>query len=391
MNRNVNLQAFGFAALFFAYHAVERHVGVFFPGATGLWLLAVGYLFLFIGDATSPIIIGKLGFRRAQAGAAFFYFLWIAAASSANPWLLGIAAIPAGFAAAVAWNGMGSYIIMGTDPEKYDVSFGKILTLYGIGASLGLAAISFLIGQGTYPSHTFLIVGSGALLATFLFFRLEEIEGAPDAPRVKEILSTYANPTVLRLASLAAITFVVFGLLVGVIPYHIQKVMSLKSIGYLSSIAFIALGLCYIAAPAIKKLGLNKLIQIAYSVLGAGLITLYFATTIPLLIIGVSAVCISYAFLFVVMFVLADLAPLHKIGSVLAVNTSIDDITILIMLVLTAWLKSEGIHLKYMYLGSLVALAASFILILPLFKGEGDNLEEAAKRLAEAFPDPTSV
>ncbi len=392
----IQVLGFGFGFVFMAYHAVERYAGAFFGQqgtlGMGLLVLTVAYFFLLIGDFLSPIVISRLGTRKSMVAAGFFYFLWILSMTTKVSALMIPASALAGLSAAVLWNSMAANVIgvsiENGQPERIPSNFGIVLTLYGLGAAIGLLSTSFLQSfLSVSLQHVFLILAPLVLVGLTFFLRAKSVEDDTPPVGASEILTMYKNPTILRLATVSVTTFLVFGLLVTVVPLQIQAVLGAESIGILSSGAFLVLAFCYFSGALIERLGRNPLLITSYVCLLVGLILLLSLSEQSVAVVtGALLIGFSFAFLFVIMFTLSECSPEHKHLVSLAVFTSADDLAIFLVLASSITLNALGLPLGYLYVGTLIFLLISALVIAPLFQGEGRDLEEASRRLEKDFP-----
>jgi len=232
-------------------------------------------------------------------------------------------------------------------------------------------------------STTFLAMAPFALVAVGIFYGIEQVEGEHPEPTTKDILNSFKNPTVLRLSTVSATTFVIFSLLVSAVPLQINEILGVSSIGYLSSATFFVLALCAVFGPQIDRFGRNRILIFSYITFLAGLGSLLFANgMVFFLVIGVICVGIAFAFFFVTMFTLAECAPEPKQPGILAVIASVDDVTVAVMMFLSAILEGNNISSTYLYIFAIVITLVSWIAVSPLMGG-GNDLDEAKQRLAE--------
>jgi MFS family permease len=385
--RILNL-GFGFFFIFLLFHAVEQHIGAYFAEtgktALGIGIVTIGYFFLFVGNFISPILISRWGARKSLLIATVFYMAMCFFISIQALWLALFAAILGGISSALLWNTMQSYLMRTSTKDRLAINAGIVLAFYGVGAGIGLIAISAMLKSGLGYATSFQILLPVGIVALFCFSRIDgRYEVTQASP--KDIITTYKNPTVLRLATISVSAFVAFGLLVTAVPLQIKEVLGDTWIGTLESGAFFILAICVVLGKQIYQLGRRLMLLIAYPLLVTGIVLLFVGSGKTAVITGTLFICAAFPILLNIMFTLVDCAPPHKLESANAVFTSADDITAFVFLLLATLGKSAEIPLSYLYLFALGTIAVSVWAIFPLLKG-GRDLEEAVKRLERAFP-----
>lgn len=378
VSQPIKILSLGFLFIFLGFSGVERYVTAFFSEIgvieVGFYSLILIYLFFLLFDPLSAVFVSKYGAKKCMILASIFYSLFILSLLSKNVILIYFASALLGIAASFLWTGQNSYLIRASDEKSYGANAGFFSSLQALGAALSVLFLGFLIAP-FYFKLPFLFFSIFPLIGFILLFQLNDIRVEEKISRFKLLKKSITSKTALRLSIIWFSLHFSFGLAIGIIPIQIKNILGLSYIGILSSLFFILpITLAYLVGKLSDIKGRKTMIIFSYMLLTTGLFSLYLSENIPLLIIGIVLLALTWTILRTVTYALVgDVTTKSNIEFLTALFWMIQNIGVVSALLLSQIFKAE---IQTLYLISIFIVVISLIILFPLLRLKIEKIKE---------------
>jgi len=378
INKNIGILTISFALILFGFNAVQQYVTTYFSEEVnfGFTILIIVYSAMILGNFLSPSFVSKFGSKRTLMLAAVFYSLFILSLLTNLKFVVYICAALLGLAGALLWTAQNSYLVRASKKENYGKNAGLFNSIAVLGGALGVISIGFVILQFSFKL-AFLIFAISPLISLITLSRLEDLRPKSKPGKLALLKRALISKTTLRLASISFVVWLVFGLVIGLIPLEIKRVIGIQYIGILSSLFFILpVVLSYIIGHLSDKHGREKVIVISYLLILFGLSLLYLSIGSVLLVLGLIILAIGYSSIRPMTYaIIGDISNEINLENITALFWMIASTGIVISLIISNFFGA-----KTLYLILIAIVIISFVIISPLLKV---GLNEAKKKISE--------
>lgn len=378
VSQPTKILSLGFLFIFLGFSGVERYVTAFFSEAgvveVGFYSLILIYLFFLLFDPLSAVFVSKYGAKKCMILASIFYSLFILSLLTKSLALIYIASALLGIAASFLWTGQNSYLIRVSEEKSYGANAGFFNSFQALGAALSVLFFGFLIAI-FYFKLPFLIFSFFPLIGLILLLQLKDVRIEGKISRFKLLKKSITSKTALRLSIIWFSLHFIFGLTIGIIPIQIKNILGLSYIGVLSSLFFILpIALAYPLGRLSDIKGRKPMIIFSYILLIIGLLSLYFLENLPLLIIGIFLLALTWTMLRTVTYALVgDVSTKENLEFLTALFWMVQNIGVVSALSLSQVFKAE---VQTLYLISIFILVISLIILLPLLRLKIEKIRE---------------
>ncbi|MEK7611105.1 MAG: MFS transporter [Patescibacteria group bacterium] len=290
-SEDVKKLSFGFFFIFLGYNSIQQYLTNYFfltgfP-RLGYFSLSIIYLFFILGSLISPVVVARVGPKKAMTHAVAVYGMFILIVGLKIPALLYLFSALLGIAAALLWTGQNSYLISISPKNSYGKNVGFFGTLLVLGTSLGIPLFGLLAAKASF-SLAFLLFSTFPIFGLLLLLRLKETQVLINGGSLLLIKKTISSPTALKLAFVFLASYFTFGLAIGFIPLDIKDNFGFSYVGPLTSLFFIVpLLLTYYVGSLSDKLGRLPLLIILLAASSVGLLLLFFSTALAWYLLGI--------------------------------------------------------------------------------------------------------
>lgn len=314
-NKKLLLVTFGFSFLLTAVQAVQQYVTVMYDGLgkveNGYMALFLAYMAFSIGSLISPVFVRFFGATKCFLVASIFYILFCITAASETVLLFYVTATALGAAGAFLW--AAHFVYMGgiSTDENRGKNAGFFWAIYSALTGAGLVASGPLIEAYGYEP-VFIGFAIFGMWGVICFFIMLEKKAAPTQDlNWKSELPIFRSKTVFTLSLTIFATWLLYGLMVSVVPLEIEQFFGIEAVGSISALFFVIPALAsYIFGALSDKLGRVKAVLVGFLLSLIGVAFLYVADNGTLLLAGIIIATIAFSLLMPVMTTLPyDMAP----------------------------------------------------------------------------------
>lgn len=386
VSRDVKMLSLSFLLIFFSYSAVQQYVTTFFSSSgmadLGFQALIVVYIFFALFLPVSAIVVSKYGAKRCMMAAVLPYTLFTVLLLSRSAPLIYLGSCLLGMAGAFLWTSQNSYLIRASSRESYGTNSGFFLSLWSLGATLGILTLGVLISVFMFD-FPFLLFSVFPLFGLLLLFGLKDMKPEKKSGHFRLLRKSFSSRTALKLSSLWFATNFISGLVIGILPIHIKDTMDISYIGILSSLFFILpIPVSYFFGRLSDIKGRWSMILVSYALSMAGLLFMSFYSSAAFLVFGILLLATSWAIVKpIISALVGDVSTESNLEFLTALFWMVQNISVVCALVISQVLRTE---IAAIYLVSIGVMAASLLIVLPLLRqGTGkirDNISQEIGR-----------
>lgn len=380
MNKDIQLLSFAFLFIFLSYNAVQQYVTAFYSGiglvSLGFQSLILIYLFLTFFNPISAILVSKYGARRCMIFGSLFYTTYALSLLANSTALIYLTSGLLGIGASLLWTGQGVYLIKASNSKRYGANSGFFNSLLSLGSFVGVFGLGILIADFSFKV-SFLLFSIFPIIGLVFLYNLNDRSGKQKTNYLVLIKKSVTSLTALKLSTLWFLLGSVFGLVIGIIPLEINKILGVSYIGILSSLFFIMpIIFSYIFGKISDIKRRNMMLIYSYAASILALFVLYLAHDFLILILGILLLAISYSSIRPLTFALVgDISTKENIEFLTALFLSVTNIGATLALLISSFLQTKTIYL--MSIGSVVL---SLLIFLPLLKLNTQEIRQVLSR-----------
>ena len=376
ISRQTKILSVAFLLIFFGFNGVQQYVTPFFSEAemvsVGFYSLIIIYLSFTLSGQISAVFVSKYGAKKCMPTGAIFYSLFIISLLSGSAILIYFASALLGIAAALLWTGQGSYLIRVSDEKSYGANAGFFSSLQSLGSALGVLFLGVLVAA-LYFKLSFLLFSIFPVLGFLLMFKLKNVKVEKQPNNFALIKKSLTSKTALRISILYFSFYFIFGLVIGIVPLEIKKLIGVSYIGFFSSLFYIMPIIFSFIFGKISDVKERKfMVILAYVICIIGLILLYLSGGKILLISGIILLAINFSIIWPsTMALIGDVSTKANLEFLTALFGMASNIAVVSSLVISSLFLTKTI-----YLISLFVMGISFIVLLPILKLKIEKLKE---------------
>ena len=374
-SRQVKILGLAFLLIFLGFNGVQQYVTVYFSQAgffrVGFYSLVLIYLFFIFSEPAAAVFVSKYGPKKALLLSSPFYSIFILSLLLKSVSLLYIVSVLLGVAGAFLWTAQTVYLIQESREDSYGRNSGFFTFFQSLGSALGIFILGFLINHLSFKVP-FLLLSFFPVFGFFLLRRLNETEERGSFNRLRFLRKAISSKAVLRLSPFFFSSNFVFGLVIGIIPIQIERILGIAFVGILSSLFFVLPVLAsYFFGWLSDIRGRGLLIFASYILLFLGLFFASFDRDL-FLILGIFLLAINSALLRPVgMALFGDVSTRQNLEFLTAVFSIFQVLGIVLALLI-----SSQFSIKIIYLISMIVSVVSFVFVLPLLALEPREIRE---------------
>jgi MFS family permease len=302
-NNNLNKLSYGFALLFLVIGGFQQYLTVYFKQLgleyLGYVALILVYVSIFITNLFVSHLIKIIGLKRSIVLASFLYLVSAFFMTLEIILLIYSSSILFGFAGALLWNAQNAYLIQSSDNISIGKNSGFFIMMFSLGNALGSILMGIMIKFFGY-AFAFNILLLLGLLSTALLYTMNEISNIKGTSVIFKISSIFKSKTLSIVTfSGAFIVYFIYGLVISIIPIHIEMItMNTSMVGLLSGVIFIMPILLSTRIGALSdSTGRSKMIFIGHLFSLVGLFILSITSNIFTMLVALLLLSVSIAIL----------------------------------------------------------------------------------------------
>lgn len=366
ISKNIRLLSLAFLFIFIGFDGVQQYLTTFFAQSN---LLRVGfnsliliYLFFVLSDPISAIFVSKIGPKLSMILGTIFYSLFIFIITSKILFLIYMASALLGVGASLLWTGQNSYLIMEANVKARGTSAGFFGRILYVGSAIGAIVLGFFIKSISF-NIPFLIAAFFPLVGLLFLVNLKRFPPKKSKNHLRLIGKALISKTAWRFSLIWFATFFINGLVIGIIPLEINKIIGVNYVGYLSSLFFIApILFTYRFGKISDSKGRTRILSLALLLCLIGLIFLYFAQSTVPLVTGIVFEAIFFAIVFpLTLALVGDVSERRNLEYLAAFFWMVRNIGYLISIFLSSLIQT-----KLIYIISVATLGISAVIFAPL-------------------------
>ncbi|CAA6822266.1 MAG: Major facilitator superfamily MFS-1 [uncultured Sulfurovum sp.] len=302
-NPNLNKLSYGFALLFIAIGSILQYITPYFYAQgkedMGFKILIILYFCIFTANFIAPYFIRRFGSQKMIVLTTIAYIVSIVAMIMDNTFVIYTGTILLGLAGAILWNSQNNYLVGISNAHNRGANSGFFVAVYGVGYALGIVVLGYLIEMFSYQDafYMMIIFAFGGL---YLFVKMDTLEGEVREKSSDSIFMIRSLTLFKSVLSSSFIQSILFGLVISLVPLHVQIVtQSPMYVGILSAMFFIMpLLLSMVIGKFSDKHGRGKIILLGVLIALLGLLAFHFSETLLGLVVAMVLVSIAQAILF---------------------------------------------------------------------------------------------
>jgi MFS family permease len=378
ITKEIRTLSLGFLFIFLGFNGVQQYVTTFLSeeqtAALGFQSLILIYLFFVLSDPLSAVCVLKYGARKCMIVSSIFYSLFVISLLTKSHFLIYFTSAFLGIAASFLWTGQSSYLIRASDARFYGANSGFFSSLQSLGSAFGVITLGFLVSRFSFKVP-FLLFSIFPIIGLLLLFGLEDLRVERKMNHLQLIKKSVASKTALRLSSLWFSAFFVYGLIIGILPMEIKKVLGVSYIGILSALFYIVpIILSYFLGKLSDIKGRKIMIVLSYIIIMAGLFSLIFFNRAFFLVLAIFLFALDGAIIRpVTSAFVGDLATENNLEFLTALFWMVQIIGTVSALTLSSIFKLE---VKTLYLISAFVITISLFVLLPLLRMKTEKIRE---------------
>lgn len=380
MNREIKILSLAFFFISLGFNAVQQYVTSYFArigmAEIGFHSLILIYLFFILSNPLSAYFVSKYGSRKCTAYGSLFYFLFIITLLTKLPVIIYFSSVLIGIAASFLWTGANCYLIKVSEKDSYGKNSGFFSSFQSLGSALGVIILGFLVGRFLFKLP-FLAFSLFPIIGFFLLLTTKEVASDRQINRFSLIGKSITSVTALKLSSIYFATSFIYGLAIGIIPIQIKNTIGISYVGVLSALFYILpIFFSYFFGKLSDIEGRQKIITFSYILLAIGLVFLFYSNYVFALVIGIFFLALNSAIIKPILYALVgDVSTKENMEFITALFWMVQNAGVVSALVISSLVKTEGI-----FIGSILVVIISFMILLPLLKL---NLEEIKLKLSQ--------
>lgn len=297
--RNIRLLGVSFLLIFFGFDGFQQYVTTYFQflgiPRVGFLSLVLVYLAFMVGSLPAASVIARIGAKRSMVIAVTAYALYGFSLLTETPWVILVASVVLGAAAAALWTAQSAYLIRASDAATYGVDAGRFATMFAIGAASGvlllgilLPHIGFRVGLATFAAVP--------LVALVLLTRLDDLRGDVKQRNWYAAFRLFRSAAALRIAMVWFPFNFIQGLVLGIVPLKIGEIFgAVPAIGVLIGLFYLAPVLtAYAIGTLSDRTGRNQMATATFGLGLAGIALLAIANTPTMLILAIVLLAVNF-------------------------------------------------------------------------------------------------
>ncbi len=363
--------SFAFAFIFFGYNASQQFIaGIYNSDGNkniAFISLAIVYSIFIISMIFAPLLIKKIGTKKAMLISTICYAFYPLAIAAKNIPFLYFASILVGLGAGTLWNGLNLHIVTISDKKEYGRNLGIFYFFLSLGSVLGILITSALIEKVSLFSvmlmHTIMI------LASMIFIFLSKETVLPENAIERNLLHVFKEKKIYLIIAALLPIGTIGSLLYATFAVIVSQKLGLAAVGYVTLIGYITPMLIpYISGRISDNKSKEKIMFIAIIIGLAALSLVYFSlfkekTLLWGTLLGIFLLfTYSYTFKTVTNSLVADYFQNKNVGNALSIvetcNTAITAIFLLLNTIL------PGIIIMYIVMIMIICSLIPIIVLI---------------------------
>ena len=382
VNREIRILSLSFLLIFFGFNGIQQYITSFFSEAQmpelGFRSLILIYLFLILSNPLAAVLVSRCGAKKCMIAGSLFYSIFIVSLLAKSVFAVYSSSALLGAAASLLWTGSNSYLVRASEEGKLGANSGFFNSIVSLGSALGIVILGFLVDRFLFK-EPFLVFSFFPFVAFLLLFKLKDIKAEQVLNPFRLIRKSITSATVLRLSSIWFVVNFSFGLVIGIIPIEIKSTLGLPYVGVLSFLFYIMpIFFSYSLGKLSDAKGRKRMIVFSYVLLALGMSCLFLSGQAFFLVAGVVLLALNWAVMVPILYALVgDVSTKNNLEFLTATFWMVQSMGVVIALIISqAFLTGT----RTVYCSSIIAVAVSLLLILPLFRLKMEEIKEKISR-----------